>query len=64
MVPQLDIANPIGAVGAHKLVVLPGFTIPPDGLPTFLTTIVFEMLHPFELIAVTTKLKVPAEVYV
>ena len=61
---QLDIAKAIGAVGAHKFVVLPGLTRPPDGFPTFFTTMVFEILQPFKLIAVTTKLKVPAEVYV
>ncbi len=57
---QLDIANAIGAVGAHKFVVLPGLTIPPDGLPTFFTAIVFENEQPVELIAVIVKLKVPA----
>jgi hypothetical protein len=50
----------MGAVGAHKLVVLPGLTRPPDGLPTFLTTIVFEILHPSSPSAVTTKLNVPS----
>ena len=50
----------MGAVGAHKLVVLPGLTRPPDGLPTFFTEIYLEKLHPLFAIAVISRSNVPA----